>query len=89
MLAETRRWTTRDLKTEDDCDSERGKHRVMENDGKGRISIDRKENVQGFILVLDKKLSKLFIAPKVRQELHETAFVAFCHKRATRIAVPS
>ena len=41
------------------------------------------------ILVLDKKLSKLFIAPKVRQELHETAFVALCHKRATRTAVPS
>ena len=39
--------------------------------------------------VLDKKLSKLFIALKVRQELHETAFVALCHKRATRITVPS
>ena len=33
-----------------------------------------------FILVLHKKLKKLFIAPKVRQELHETAFVAFAAK---------
>ena len=32
------------------------------------------------ILVLNKKLEKLFIAPKVRQELHETAFVAFATK---------
>ena len=32
------------------------------------------------ILVLHKKLEKLFIAPKVRQELHETAFVAFAAK---------
>ena len=80
MLAKPRRLTIRDLKTEDDCDSEKGKHRVMENDGKGRISIDRKENVQGFILVLDKKLSKLFIAPKVRQELHETALWLFAAK---------
>ena len=32
------------------------------------------------ILVLHKKLEKLFIAPKVRQELHETTFVAFATK---------
>ena len=32
------------------------------------------------MLVLHKKLEKLFIAPKVRQELHETAFVAFAAK---------
>ena len=32
------------------------------------------------ILVLNKKLEKLFIAPKVRQELHETTFVAFATK---------
>ena len=32
------------------------------------------------MLVLNKKLKKLFIAPKVRQELHETTFVAFAAK---------
>ena len=32
------------------------------------------------ILVFIKKLEKLFIAPKVRQDLHETAFVAFAAK---------
>ena len=32
------------------------------------------------MLVLHKKLEKLFIAPKVRQELHEMAFRAFAAK---------
>ena len=35
---------------------------------------------ESIILVLNKKLEKLFIAPKVRQELHETTFVAFAAK---------
>ena len=35
--------------------------------------------VTGFFDSL-KELEKLFIAPKVRQELHETAFVAFAAK---------
>ena len=43
-------------------------------DGSAESSIVR------FLLVLHKKLEKLFIAPKVRQELHETTFVAFAAK---------
>ena len=40
----------------------------------------KKRKYTHIILVLNKKLEKLFIAPKVRQELHETAFVAFAAK---------
>ena len=45
--------------------------------GYGRTPVSKGKAV---ILVLHKKLEKLFIAPKVRQELHETTFVAFATK---------